>query len=169
MNDPVLTLSIDQVLEVQEAQTIIIDYSLILEQMVAAGRYDWKHDDITAEHFPITGNGVITLETKLFHFNRLIQSEEATKLIVSADLNNSWQVAKIEHELAYGTAYPEEQRKFPIIALGSSCELGGARFVPCLGRYGTQRDLYLDNWCDYWEADGRFLAFRLLAGCSSTD
>lgn len=139
---------------------IVIDYGQALEQMITAGRYDWTNSDITAEHFPIKGNGTITLETRLFHFNRRVSSEEAVRLIVSADPTNPWQAARIEHELAYGATYPEEQRQFPIVALGSSCQILGDRYVSYLGRYGAERDLGLSCWGDDWSAHYRFLAVR---------
>lgn len=143
--------------------TITVDYGLTLEQMIAAAHYDWKNSDITTKRFPITGSGTVTLEARLFHFNRLISSEEVVKLILSADQTNPWQAAKIEHELAYGATYPEEQRQFLIVALGSSCRLGGNRYVPCLGRRGAGRNLGLNYWDVDWSAACRFLAVRPLS------
>lgn len=143
--------------------TITVDYGETFEQMIVAGRYDWTSDNITAERFPIKGSGTATFETKLFHFNRRISSEEAVKLIISADPTNPWQVAQIEHELAYGATYPEEQRQFPIVALGSSGKLVGYRFVSYLRRYGAERVLDLSGWDDVWCASFRFLAVRPLS------
>lgn len=139
---------------------ITVDYGLSLEQMIAAGCYGWKNGDITAKHFPIKGNGTVTLETNLFDFSQTISSEAAVDAIAKADPRNPWRVAMIEHELAYGATYPEEQQKFPIIALGSSCRMGGDRFVPCLRRGVSERDLDLCCWDDDWNAVCRFLVVR---------
>jgi hypothetical protein len=115
----------------------IVDYSQSLEDMILAGNYDWKNDDITTKRFPIVGNGQVEFEDTLFHFDRNISSEEAVKLIVAADTKNPWEPAKIENVLAYGAKNPEEQRKYPIIGLGSVCEVRGDRRVPDLRRFDS--------------------------------
>ena len=139
---------------------ISLDYGLSLEQMIAAGHYDWKNGNITAERFPLVGSGVAELETKLFHFNRRVSSESAVQLITAADPVRPWHVPKIEHGLSYGAAYPEEQREFPIVMLGSSCQLYGLRYVPVLSAGGSERRLYLNDWDFEWSAHYRFLAVR---------
>jgi hypothetical protein len=133
-----------------------VDYSQTLEQMIAAGRYDWKNDDLTAKRFPIKGEGTEEVEAKLFHFGRSISSEDAKRLIEEA----GWEVAKTEHLLAFGVKHPDEQRKFPIIALGSVGEVGGDRGVPCLDGSGSERSLGLRWWGYDWNSDCRFLAVR---------
>ena len=45
--------------------TISVDYSETLEQMIAAGRYDWKNSDLTAKRFPIKGKGIVEFEAML--------------------------------------------------------------------------------------------------------
>lgn len=110
-----------------------VDYTKSLEEMIATGRYDWKNNDITAKRFLIIGNGIEEFEFDLYHPDRSISSEDAIKGIhEDEDPENPWIVARIEHLLAYGVAFPEGQRKFPISALGSVAELDGRRRVPCL-------------------------------------
>ena len=139
---------------------IIVDYILPLNQMIAAGRYNWHNDNITAKRFPINGVGKVEMETKLFHFNRDISSENANRLIQEDDKTNPWEPAKIEHILFYGAKNPEEQRKYPIIGLGSVAEVSGGRVVPCLRRTGVKRLLYLGWWDRGWGSFYRFLAVR---------
>jgi len=139
-----------------EPIVLIVDYGQTLEQMIAAGRYDWKNDNITAKRFPIEGKGTVEFEAVLFHFDKDISSENAKKQIEEA----GYEVAKIEHILSFGANYPEEQRKFPIVGLGSVGEVSGRRYVPHLDRDGSRRRLYL-RWWDYgWNADYRFLGVR---------
>lgn len=138
----------------------VVDYGMSLEQMIAAGNYDWKNDDITAKRFPIVGTGRVEFEDTIFHFDRDISSEDAVKEIAAADPKNPWQPGKIENILAYGAKNPEEQRKFPIVGLGSVGEVGGRRYVPYLGRSGSGRGLDLNWWGDCWVADYRFLGVR---------
>ena len=137
---------------------LVVDYSKSLEVMIAAGRYDWKSSDITDKRFPIKGKGKVELETKLFHFNRDISSEKAVELIEADD--NAWESAKIEDLLAYGAKNPEEQRKYPIIGLGSVCRVGGRRIVPRLDRDDSERGLNLRYWDVDWSGYVRFLAVR---------
>ena len=142
-----------------ESTTLSVDYSRTLEQMIAAGHYDWKNDDITAKRFPLKGDDIEQPETKIFHFDRDMSSEA----VVEAIKAGGWEPGKIEHLLAFGEKYPEEQRKYPVIALGSVAEVSGGRLVPYLYRSGAGRDLYLFWWgCD-WDGYCRFLAVRKLS------
>lgn len=139
-----------------EPIVLIVDYGQTLEQMIAAGRYDWKNDDITAKRFPIEGKGTVEFEAVLFHFDKDISSEDAKKQIEEA----GYEVGKIEHVLSFGANYPEEQRKFPIVGLDSVGEVLGDRCVPYLVRYDSGRFLYLGWWGGDWGADCRFLGVR---------
>ncbi len=133
-----------------------VDYGMTLEQMIAAGNYDWKNDDITAKRFPLSGTGKVGFEPKLFHFDRDISSENAIKEMEK----DGFRPAKIEELLAYGAALPEEQRKYPIVALGSVAEIGGDRSVACLSRRGSERFLLLHWFDDDWSRYYRFLGGR---------
>ncbi|MFA6315368.1 MAG: hypothetical protein WC648_03335 [Candidatus Paceibacterota bacterium] len=139
-----------------EPIVLIVDYGQTLEQMIVAGRYDWKNDDITVSRFPIEGKGTVEFEAVLFHFDKDISSEDAKKQIEEA----GYEVGKIEHVLSFGANYPEEQRKFPIVGLGSVGEVGGRRYVPDLYGDGSDRDLNLGWWDSDWDADCRFLGVR---------
>jgi hypothetical protein len=127
-----------------------------LEQMIVAGYYDWHNDDITVKRFPISGDSVGEYEARYFHFDRKISSENAVAGIKEA----GWEPAKIEHLLSHGKTFPEEQRKFPIVGLGSVAKVDGRRVVPSLSRDDSKRDLGLD-WFDFvWHASYRCLAVR---------
>lgn len=139
---------------------LTVDYSQSLKQMIAAGHYDWKNDDITAKRFPIKGEGVVAYEARYFNFDHNISSEDAKKEIESADTANPWSAAKIEHILSFGAKYPEEQRKYPIPGLGSVAKVYGYRRVPCLRRSGSKRGLGLRWWIGGWGSVCRFLAVR---------
>lgn len=139
---------------------LTVDYSQSLEAMIVAGQYDWRNSDITAKRFPMMGNGVVEFEARYFHFNRDISSENAIKEIESADTANPWSAAKIEHVLSHGKTFPEEQRKFPIIGLGSVAEVRGGRRVPGLDEDGSERRLRLRWFGRGWYQVCRFLAVR---------
>jgi hypothetical protein len=69
--------------------------------------------------------------------------------------------APIEYLFAFGEKYPEEQRKYPIIGLGSVAKVLSDHCVPFPDRSDAERDLCLGWWWD----DGcggcyRFVAIR---------
>jgi len=144
----------------------IVDYDMSLDEMIVAGNYDWKNDDLNAKRFPIIGKGKVEFEDTIFHLDRNISSEDAVKEIIAADPKNPWEPGKTENILAYGAKNPEEQRKFPIVGLGSVGEVFGDRYVPGLGRDGSKRRLYLLWWGDDWNANFRFLAVRKVSRTS---
>lgn len=129
---------------------VLVDYSRTLAQMIAAGRYDWVNPDITEEHFPVKGEGRKTVKVVLFHFNKVMTSDQ---VIIELDAQG-YLPARIEELLGLGEGKPKLQNEFPIIGLGSSwLHPVSDRRVPCLGRYGVGRDLHLRyfgiSWCGY--------------------
>lgn len=136
---------------------LTVDYGQTLDAMIAAGRYDWKNDDITAKHFPVQGEGQAEVEITLVHIGRDMSTDNVLKELDTRGLRP----AKIEELLALGASQPELQRQFPIIALGSigRCPHGRRR-VAYLGRDGAKRCLRL-LWCeDVWRGICRFAAVR---------
>jgi hypothetical protein len=140
---------------------LAVDYGRTFKEMIQAGAYDWKNDNITPKNFPITGSGKDEWEFDLVHPNRDISTEDAHKETAKdSDPANPWIDAKIEHLLAFGEAFPETQRKFPIVALGSVAEVSGKQHVPYLYKDGSKRNLNL-TWYDLdWGARYRFLRVR---------
>jgi len=142
---------------------LTVNFDRSFDEMIYAGRYDWKNSDITAKRFPIEGNGIVKFEARYFHFNHNISSEDARKEIEESDTTNSWMPAKVEHLLSHGETYPEEQLKFPVIGLGSVAKVDGGRVVPFLGGGDSGRDLDLGWWVGDWAPDYRFLAVRKIS------
>ncbi len=135
---------------------ITVDYSLSLEQMIALGQYDWKNDDITTERFPVKGKGKKEVVGELVKYEENMSSDK-----VLADLDSKGlRPATHEELLAFGAAFPELQRKFPIVALGSVAGVGGDRCVACLDGDDSGRDLSLGWFGLGWDAFCRFLAVR---------
>ena len=145
---------------VANPELLSVDHSKTLEQMIADGHYDWVNSDINPERFPMKGEGVEELEWKEFHFDFDIKSDDAKTRIETADTGNPWIPARIEHLLAYGTKFPDKQRQYPIVGLGSVGKVLVGRCVPRLGRVGSSRDLSLSWWVGGWPRRCRFLAVR---------
>lgn len=125
---------------------LVIDYSLTLEDMIVAGRYDWVNNDITATRFPVKGEGTAEYEAKLFDFDRSISSEAAVRKIRAADRANPWEPARIEHLLAFGAKHPDEECRYPIVALGSVCVIRSDCYIPCVEGVDAGRFLLLSTW-----------------------
>ena len=125
-----------------------------LRETIEAGKYDWVNPYIL-ERFQSEPIIAGKKEVFVICFNRHISSEDAVKEMAKMNLHP----ANIWDQLALGEKYPDLQRKFPIIALDSSCEFAGRR-VPFLSEYGSDRRLSLDYWDSVWSAHCRFLAVR---------
>lgn len=68
--------------------------------------------------------------------------------------------ALYEELLGFAEKYPDELRKFPIVALGSETFLLGQSCAASLGSYGSGPNLHLPCFDDDWRHDYRFLAVR---------
>lgn len=145
--------------EMRDTARLAVNYDLSFDQMVDHGCYDSKSSHITVKNFPVSGSGIVLVERKLFHFDCIVTSDEAERLILA----EGYQPGKIEHLLASGAANPDEQRRFPIIALGSVAGVYGERHVACLGRIGSKRDIYLRWRVGDWGGIFRFLGVRNIA------
>ena len=139
-----------------------VDYDLSFEEMVAAGHYDWRNDNLNERNFPIKGKGKKRFEGKLFAAN--CSSEEGIKHILAEDQVKPWKPGETEHILAFGVAFPDVQRKTPVVALGSSAGVGGIRDVPFLDGSVAERNLFLGWWGDDWSGGCRFLGVREVSG-----
>ncbi len=142
---------------------VVVDYGKSLAEMIAAGKYDgYINSDITEKHFPIPKipAGLPTkfeLNLELVHFNRVITSNQVLDELRKQRLRP----ATLLELLALGATYPEKQREFPIVALGSVWRyLNGDRYVPYLWSNADGRDLRLDWFVRDWDEDYRFLAVR---------
>lgn len=138
-----------------------IDYTKTIEQAIADGNYDWKNDNITAQHFPVSPEMIgkkAEVSAKLFHFNRDISSDD----VISEMDKAGYRPATLMELLVLGFLFPELQRQFPIVALGSRWHgAGGYRGVPYLFVRGRRElDLTSRGFADDWLAPCRFLGVR---------
>ncbi|MEX2209727.1 MAG: hypothetical protein WD846_02450 [Patescibacteria group bacterium] len=140
-----------------ESYQLTVNYDRTLVEMVEAGHYDYANDNITADNFPIEGSGSAECEGVLVHLDRYASTTEVEAEIAKRGLRP----ATIEELLAFGEAYPEVQREFPVVELGSSwVDSSGDRLVAYLWSYSDGRDLRLDWYGRDWDSYDRFLAVR---------
>lgn len=134
---------------------IQVDYDLSVEKAVKAGKYNWEDDDINDKNFPSKHSGSAEIDIQLIHFNKGMSSEDVLKELDKMGLRP----AELPELLALGAKYPYEQRKYPIIALGSVWrDLDGDCDVSYLGGGGSERELYLIYFGHALSACCRFAA-----------
>ncbi len=140
---------------------VLVGYGQTLQQMIANGKYDYANSDITSGNFPITapptGGGKQEVVVELVHFGRDMASDAVLKEFEARGLR----AATLPELLAFGATYPEKQREFPVVALGSVWQNRyGCRSVPYLIGSGSGRGLGL-YWDDFrWRVRYRFAAVR---------
>ncbi|MEK9174683.1 MAG: hypothetical protein AAB725_01805 [Patescibacteria group bacterium] len=136
---------------------LTLNYDLPLAEAIAAGRYGVVNSDITPEHFPNIRTGTAELEAQLVHFNHPIDSDDVLKELDKIGLR----AGELPELLAFGAKYPEKQREFPIISLGSVWrDRDDFRRVPGLWGHSDSRNLGFYWYAGGWYEDCRFLAFH---------
>jgi hypothetical protein len=140
-----------------DAFVVTVNYGLTTEDAIEAGNYDWKNNNITSKNFPSKRKGTVDIEIILVHFNHPIYSDEAIKKLDEQGLRS----AELPELLAFGAKYPDIQRDFPVIALGSVWQgPGGDRDCTSLYGRGSGRGLSLSWLDDGWDDYCRFAAVR---------
>lgn len=138
---------------------VIVDYSKSLTEMIRAGNYDAVERNIDADHFPIKDQGKIGLDIELIHYGKYMFGDDIIR-----DLNSrGLRPATLPELLAFGSAYPNKQREFPIMALGSLWRRWhGFRCVPFLHGLdsNSRRWLSFRFWFGGWYDICRFAAIR---------
>ena len=105
---------------------VSVNYDLSIEALVKAGEYNWVNENIVEKNFPVEGGGTEQVEFHLVHFNRVMNSADVEKELEKLGLRP----ANLKELLSFGSTYQEEQRKYPIVALGSVWQnLNGNRNV----------------------------------------
>lgn len=127
--------------------TISVDYGMSIEELVRLGYYDWLDRNITSEHFPTSRTGKAEIAVELIHFDRIINSNEALRELDKM----GYRPAELHELLVFGAKYPNVQRKFIIVALGSVWQNPyDCRHVAYLDRYGSKRLLDLHLFGHVW-------------------
>ncbi len=115
------------------------------------------HSDITSKNFPSTRKGQADLEIVLVRFDHRMTSEDVVRELEEEGLR----AAELPEFLAFGAKYPDVQRKFSVVGLGSVWQdRKGYRNVPCLYTASEGRYLDLHWWDDGWYSYSRFAAVR---------
>lgn len=106
-----------------ETFRLIVDYSQTPEQMMAAGHARYYDSEIKNVLSQIRGEGRVEFEARYlqFDFNKDNlaggQAASAAKLAIETA---GWENARIEHLLALGKVFSNEELKLQVVALGST-------------------------------------------------
>ena len=139
----------------REALPVSVNYDLSVEEAIGAGEYQAVNAHITARNFPWTRRGTADLEVVLFRFEHRMSSEQVLRALEEEGLR----AAELPELLAFGATYPNVQRKFSVVSLGSVWhDRKGSRNVPCLYSASEGRYLDLHWWDDGWYSYSRFAA-----------
>jgi hypothetical protein len=141
----------------REVFQLSVNYDLSIEDAVEAGDYQAVNASFTSKNFPSSQHGQAQLEIILIRFELRMTSENVLNELDKQGLRP----AKLPEFLAFGAAYPEVQRSFSVVGLGSECmDRRGYRSVPCLYEASEGRYLDLHWWDDGWYSYSRFAAVR---------
>jgi hypothetical protein len=136
---------------------VLVNYDLPLAEAINAGNYQGVHSSITRENFPATRRGPAQVEILLVRYDRRMTSEE----VLGEMAREGLRAAELPEFLAFGAEYPEVQRRFSVVGLGSVWkDKKGYRNVPCLYTASEARYLDLHWWDDGWYSFSRFAAIR---------
>lgn len=135
---------------------VTVDYTQSLDAMLAAGRFDWEVEAFDPKSFPVTGDGQADVEILLYHPNR-----DAYYQDVLAELEYlGLRPATLAELLALAATFPDLQREYTIVALGSvgPNELDHPS-RPCIRTHGNDRVLQLGHVGSTC-SDNRYAAVR---------
>ncbi len=126
-----------------------------IDEMIVAGKYD-KVNESVVKKFSFDPVTIGEWEFKLVSTDKPISPEVAKELCEG----DGFQEAKLEHLLAFGAMFPEEQKKNPVIASASVGGIDGDPHVPLLWFREGERRLALRWWSSAWRNNDRFLSVR---------
>jgi hypothetical protein len=139
----------------REEFPLAVNYDLTVEEAIAAGDYQAVNSSITGKNFPAQRSGRAELAIVLIRFDHRMSSPDVLRELDQEGLR----AAELPELLAFGAAYPEVQRKFSVVGLGSVWrDRKGFGNVPCLYAASEGRYLDLHWWDDGWYTYSRFAA-----------
>ena len=141
----------------REGFPVLVNYDLSAEEAIAAGDYQAVNANINSKNFSWKKKG--QAEVQIFHvkFDHRISSPDVIRELESENLRP----AELPELLAFGAKFPDVQRKFSVVGMGSVWhDRKGYANVPCLYEASEGRYLDLHWWDDGWYSYSRFAAIR---------
>ena len=135
---------------------LVVDRTKSVEEVIAAGNYNYANPDINSGRCPSIRAETIG-DATLFHLDEELTTDEYLARLDEM----GYRAADVFELLVFGAQYPDEQLKYPILALGQDVrDSGGLVCVACLDYWGGKRELDLLLRAFRWSRLCRVLAFR---------
>ena len=132
---------------------VFVDYSQSLMEMLELGRYN-SWDSRVEENFDFPNSDYCTeLDIELIRFDRAMTTDEIVHMMAV----KNFRPTTLSELLAFGATYPEKQREFDIVALGT---IGRDDVVVFLWGNEQGRGLMTERYHNKWNCDFRFAAVR---------
>lgn len=150
-----------QTITIEGKFKVTVDHAQTIEQMVAAGDYDWGTIGLISPNFPEIrpskrGKKEITIE--IVRFDEFIES---SKFVLERLNREGLRPATFRELMSFGATYQAEQRKYTIVALGFVWESwNGNKYIFGLGGNSSERSLLNFLHCGGWKPNYRFAAVR---------
>jgi hypothetical protein len=136
---------------------VAVNYDALIEYAIEAGQYGHNDSDVTNQNFTPERKGTADLGIILVKFDKELSSEEALRQLDKRGLRP----ATFPELLAFGRKYPDVQREFGIVALGSVWHYLGQRRVLFLTDFDGKRSLQSERLNHgKWNSICRFAAVR---------
>lgn len=140
--------------------TLEVDYGMSFDQMVEAGRYDWRNPGITRQLYTTMGEGKKRFQAELIRLKR----GGLTKTVLATARKRRLIRPAPEHLLAFGAQYPDVQEEFLVVGLYEEDkwvrDSDGNLGILCLGE--NERGRYIGfAWPIFaWRVGDGFLFLR---------
>lgn len=142
-----------------EQYQLIVDYDQSVEEAIDAGKYDYYDNNITLLHSPIECFGRVNMKVMLVHF---VVNTINTDIVLDELDKRDLRPAELCELLAFGAKFPERQKRFSILGIGSFLRnhSGNYNSYPCLSGESWRRGLFLRSEISgiYWFGSNRFAA-----------
>lgn len=124
--------------------------------------FDWVYDGYASAEFkPIDVCKDVPTDTREIEFELVHLNKDMSTDAILAQLDKrGLRPALYEELLAFAAKYPELQKQFPIVALGSVFRFDGGLFSPYVDWHDRERNLYFHWIDDDWLGFCRFLSVR---------
>lgn len=137
-----------------------IDENKSLQDLINEGKYNLIGNDIELMKLEKTEKKVV--ELKIFDLKQLKPKDSSSEMICLSMEKNGFRASNFLELLHLGYLYPDIQRKFPIVALGSVWVASRGRIgVPYLAIRDYQRLLSINFFNYSWRPQYKFLGTKI--------
>lgn len=141
-----------------------VDFTKSKRELINAGKYGYVDSRLMHGEFPVKGSGTGRIQILIVNFGRPMTSAEILNELEEMKLRP----INFRELLAIGKQYPNLQRNFPIVALGSAIwkDAAGAEYCGILSKFQKERWIgvsYLNENKYYWKSECCFGAISLLS------